>query len=179
MELSNEFLNLPIIKIFVYGTLRKGQRLGFYLNGAEFVGKYYTEGQLMKAENGSVYIDFAYNNVVTIGEVYMVDFFSLQRINHLEVFSGEFPRGYELNVLPIWPLKDKKQFDLNQEEKEWAFFYKRKNHPMKILTGDYIDDFQPIEKLEEILLETKGQLKPIEILEKMRTELSIFESLNF
>lgn len=133
----------------------------------------------MKAENGSVYIDHAYNNVVTIGEVYLVDFYCLQRINHLEVFSGEFPRGYDLNVLPIWKQNHNTDFEFNEEEKQWAFFYKRRNHPIKILTGDFVDDFQAIEELEKILVSSEKIFEPDVLVEQMRKKLSIFESLNF
>ncbi len=176
MEELNNFLKLPVIRIFVYGTLRQQQRLGFYLSGAEYEGRYYTRGQLMKADNGSVYIDFSDTKAITIGEVYYVDFFSLQRINHLEVFSGEFPRGYELNVLPVWKLEGDENKTLEEKNKIYSFFYKIKNYPMKILSGDFSDDFQPIEKLEELLRQTKGSLGADEIIKEMKQKLSIFES---
>lgn len=176
---KEDFFEKPLIKIFVYGTLRKGQRLGFYLNKEKFSGKYYTQGQLMKAQNGSVYIDFAYNNVVTIGEMYYIDFYCLQRINHLEVFSGVFPQGYDLNVIPIWEIPDNKEYSFSNKTKEWAFFFKRRNDPIKILTGDFADDFQPIDVLREMLLKQEKDLKPEVIIKNMQDKLSIFESFIF
>jgi gamma-glutamylcyclotransferase (GGCT)/AIG2-like uncharacterized protein YtfP len=179
MKTAEALLKLPVIKIFVYGTLKKGQRLGFYLNGAKFLGNFYTEGQLMKAQNGSVYIDFAYSNVVTIGEVYYVDFYCLQRINHLEVFSGVFPQGYDLNVLPIWRYEEGKSYSFLKDNSQWAFFYKRKNNPVKILTGNYCDDFEPIDALENILMGSVDKVEPDCIIEEMRKRLSIYESYSF
>ncbi len=178
MKNRNAKLKLPIIKIFVYGTLRKGQRLGFYMDGAKYAGLFYTQGQLFKAQNGSVYIDFDYNNAVTIGEIYYVDFYCLQRINHLELFSGVFPEGYELNVMPVWELKEEKLYDFDDKYKEWAFFYKRRNSPVKILTGDYTDDFRPFEELEKIILSCK-EFNSEDLIIEMRNKLSIFENYNF
>lgn len=177
MENKQAFLQLPLIKIFVYGTLRKEQRLGFYLNQANFLGEYYTEGQLIKGINGNVFIDFSYKNVITVGEVYHVNYYCLQRINHLEVFSGVFPLGYDLNVIPIWKMNDEKQYCFDKSKSEKSFFYKQRNSPIKILTGDYSDDFQPIEELEQLLLNSGGLLQPDSIVEEMQKRLSIFESL--
>ncbi|MBQ5403598.1 MAG: hypothetical protein IIU11_04415, partial [Bacteroidales bacterium] len=56
-----------IIKIFVFGTLLKGQRFDFYMGGSTYGGKYYTRGQLMMAENGSVYIDVTDHTAYTKG----------------------------------------------------------------------------------------------------------------
>ena len=166
---TGDILKKPLIKIFVYGTLRKGERLGFYLEGAQYIGKYYCHGQLMKSENDNVFIDFAYNDAVTIGEVYLVSFYCLQRINHLEVLSGTFPKGYDLNVLDIWQKQDQYTFDKNK--KELAFYYRWKNSSIKILTGDFLDDFVPIEELEELLKSTKEEISDKEILDIMQKKL--------
>ncbi len=178
-NLSKNALYLPLIKIFVYGTLRKNQRLGFYMEGAEYVGKYYTHGQLMKSENDNVYIDFAYNNAVTIGEVYKVNFYCLQRINHLEVLSGTFPKGYDLNVFSVWKHDENKNFNFEEDKKELAFFYKWKNSPTKILTGDFNDDFIAIDELEKVILQFNGEINNQELLQIMQKKLSIFESVTF
>ncbi len=178
MKNSNDILNQRVIKLFVFGTLRKGQRLGFYLNGAKYLGRYYTEGQLVKATNGSVYIDFDFKNVATIGELYEIDFYSLQRINHLETFSGEFPSGYDLNTTPIWAIKDSEKFDFEEKEKELAFFYRRKNNAVKIMTGDYGDDFQPVDRIRELLLDKKTEIASNELVDNLRQQLSIFETLD-
>ncbi len=179
MDYSKEFLYLPIIKIFVYGTLRQNQSLGFYMEGSEFVGKYYTQGQLMKSDNGNVFIDFAYNDAVTIGEVYMVNFYCLQRINHLEVLSGTFPKSYDLDVLPVWELKEKNNYIFEENKKELAFFYKWKNSSVKILTGDYSDDFCPIDELNKLIIESERRPDKEFLLKEMQNKLSIFQNVNF
>jgi gamma-glutamylcyclotransferase (GGCT)/AIG2-like uncharacterized protein YtfP len=178
-EIAN-YLEKPVIKIFVYGTLRKGQRLGFYMEGAKYLGRYYTSGQLMKSENDNVYIDFDYQQAITIGEVYLVNFYCLQRINHLEVLSGTFPKGYDLNILPVWKIEnDNQEYILDNSKREIAFYYKWKNCPVKILTGDFTDDFVAIDELEKILIDKKGEITSDEILDLMKEKLSIFESFNF
>ncbi len=175
---AEDILREPLMKIFVYGTLRKGERLGFYLEGAKYMGKYYCHGQLMKSENDNVFIDFAYNDAVTIGEIYLVSFYCLQRINHLEVLSGTFPKGYDLNVLQVWQKKEE-QYTFDEKTKELAFYYRWKNASVKILTGDFSDDFVPIEELEELLKTTNKEISEKEILEIMQKKLSIFQSINF
>lgn len=176
---DKSILKESLIKIFVYGTLRKGERLGFYLEGAKYIGKFYTHGQLMKSENDNVYIDFAYNDAVTIGEVYLVTFYCLQRINHLEVLSGTFPKGYELNVIPVWKIIEGENYDFNEKYKELTFFYRWKNCSVKITTGNFSDDFVPIDELERILKQNTQVKDSEEILEIMQKKLSIFQSLNF
>jgi len=169
----------PLIKIFVYGTLLQGEKLGFYMDGSEYIGNYYTRGQLMKSSNENVYIDTDYIEAVTYGEVYKVNFACLQRINHLEVLSGTFPKGYELNIKEVWPDKENRFPDFNEDEKELAFFYKWKNCSVKILTGNYKDDFDPISELEKMLLNSSNEITEDMILKQMQKKLSIYESLSF
>ena len=77
----------------------------------------------MKSDNGNVFIDFAYNDAVTIGEVYMVNFYCLQRINHLEVLSGTFPKSYDLDVLPVWELKEKNNYIFEENNYDDLFWH--------------------------------------------------------
>lgn len=138
------------IKVFVFGTLRKGDRLDYYMSGSKYAGKYYTEGQLMKSEIGSAYIDFDEIGVATIGEVYYLNFPGLQRIDHLESNSREFPKGYDLDLTPIWKLTgESKSFNL--ENAEYAFVYKRRNEPKKITSGDWINRCKPVSEIEKYL----------------------------
>jgi len=146
-----ENCNQANIRIFVFGTLRIGERLDFYMDGSKPRGLYYTRGQLMKAENGSVYIDFSFKNAVTIGEFHVVNYYCLQRINHLEAVSGEFPKGYDLSILPIWKLNKSGEFTFADEDKTVAFFYRRRNEPVKILGGDYTLHLDPIKHIGELL----------------------------
>jgi len=139
------------IKIFVFGTLRKKGRLDYYMDGSKYAGKYYTEGQLMKSELGSAYIDFNYKDVASIGELYYINYPGLLRINHLESTSGEFPKGYDLALLPIWKLGEDGKHTYSDEDKSYAFFYKRRNDPIKIMSGDWINRTRPIEEIKKII----------------------------
>ena len=71
--MESNFSN-QLIRIFVFGTLLKGQRFEFYMDGSKYCGKAYSRGQLMMAENGSVYIDVNDHEAYTLGEVYLVDY---------------------------------------------------------------------------------------------------------
>lgn len=142
------------IKVFVFGTLRKGGRLDYYMSGSEYAGKYYAEGQLMKSEIGSAYIDFTKKNVATIGELYYMDFPGLQRIDHLESNSREFPKGYDLDITPIWIfMEGEKKYDIN--EAEYAFVYKRRNEPKEIICGDWIERCKPVNEIKHFLERNK------------------------
>ncbi len=145
-------LRTPNIPLFVFGTLRKGGRLDFYMEGSKFQGMCYTRGQLMKSEIGSAYIDFSDKNAYTIGELYLVDFYCLLRIDHLESTSGEFPAGYDLDILPYWSYSAGREIDFSEEKKSLALFYRRRNEPVKIKCGDWINRKQPIEALEKFLV---------------------------
>jgi gamma-glutamylcyclotransferase (GGCT)/AIG2-like uncharacterized protein YtfP len=136
------------IRIFVFGTLRKGDRLDFYMEGSEFQGKYYTKGQLMLSEMGAAYIDFESSDAVTIGELYKVNYYCLQRIDHLENLSGEFPTGYDIDLLPIWPYDPSKPATFEESSKEIALFYRRRSEPVKIASGDWVNRKKPIVEIE-------------------------------
>lgn len=148
----NNNLTSPNIRLFVFGTLRKGGRLDFYMEGSEFKGMYYTQGQLMKSEMGSAYIEFKYDGAHTIGELYNVNFYCLQRINHLESVSGEFPTGYDIDLIPIWPYDKNKPVDFDESKKELALFYRRRSEPVKIMSGDWVNRTTPIREIEKYLV---------------------------
>lgn len=153
----NNNLTTPNIRIFVFGTLRKGGRLDFYMEGSKFHGMYYTNGQLMKSEMGSAYIEFKYDDAYTLGELYTVNFYCLQRINHLESVSGEFPTGYDIDLVPIWPYNSKGSVDFDQNQKELALFYRRRSEPVKIHSGDWINRTTPIREIEKYLVGERGK----------------------
>ncbi|NOZ35056.1 MAG: hypothetical protein GXO80_07145 [Chlorobi bacterium] len=144
------------VKLFVFGTLRKGGRLDYYTDGSLFAGKHYTEGQLMLSEIGSTYIDFDIKNTATVGELYYMNYSGLLRIDHLESTSGEFPKGYDLDITPIWKLENK-DLDFPETEKSFAFVYKRRNSPVKIKSGDWMQRPQPIEEIKKFLNERDKQ----------------------
>ena len=145
-------LHTPNIRVFVFGTLRKGGRLDFYMEGSKFQGMCYTQGQLMKSEIGSAYIDFADGEAYTIGELYLVNFYCLLRINHLESTSGEFPAGYDLDLIPFWPYTKGETCGFSDEKKSTALFYRRRNDPVKIHCGDWINRKKPVESIEQFLV---------------------------
>jgi gamma-glutamylcyclotransferase (GGCT)/AIG2-like uncharacterized protein YtfP len=138
------------IKVFVFGTLRKRQRLEYYMDGSIFAGMYYTEGQLMKSESGNAYIDFKQKGVATKGELYYMTYSGLLRINHLESTSGEFPKAYDLQIVPIWKQADQK-FDFNPINCTFAFVYKLRNEPEKIDSGDWILQINPLHEIEKFI----------------------------
>ncbi|MCV6636593.1 hypothetical protein [Candidatus Albibeggiatoa sp. nov. NOAA] len=133
---------IPIIRLFVFGTLRVGGRLDYYMEGSSPLGLYYTQGQLMESEIGSAYIDFNEKTAATIGELHQVNYYCLQRIHHLENASGEFPRRYELDLVPIWPYQpylDKDQpedIPFNEDQQMMALCYRRREDS-KVPSGDW------------------------------------------
>lgn len=138
------------IKLFVFGTLRKGGRLDYYTDGSKFAGKYYTEGQLMLSEIGSAYIDFEIKNNAVIGELYYMNYSGLLRIDHLESTSGEFPKAYDLDIAPVWKLKDKPN-NFSNKDKSLAFIYKRRNSPLKIHSGDWLKRKNPLFEIKKYI----------------------------
>ena len=162
--------------MFVFGTLREGGRLDYYMDGSINAGCYYTEGQLMKSELGSAYIDFNENGVATFGELYYINYPGLQRIDHLESTSGEFPKGYDLDLLPIWEKKEGEEFTFDESKKSYAFFYKRRNDPIKILSGDWVQRPKPVIEIGRLLKEkSTTKVSPEELIEYMKKYLNVVE----
>ncbi len=165
-----------IIRIFVFGTLLKGARLDYYMGGSVYQGSFYTQGQLMMAENGSVYIDFKAKDTFTRGEVYLVDYNCLRRINHLETASGEFPKGYDLDMIPVWDLEKNPDYNFNQENSMPAFFYRRRNEPRKITSGYYGNFREPIFVLGDFLKkENEKELNENDVIEFMQPVMKTLE----
>ncbi len=108
----NNFI-IPNIRLFVFGPLRKGGNIDFFMEGGTPFGLYYTEGQLMRTPSGTYYIDFDKKNVATVGELYHVNYYCLQRINYMSELPQEFPKSYELDITPVWLYED--------EQKEFTF----------------------------------------------------------
>jgi gamma-glutamylcyclotransferase (GGCT)/AIG2-like uncharacterized protein YtfP len=144
------------VKLFVFGTLRKRGRLDYYTDGSKYAGKYYTEGQLMLSENGSAYIDFDTKNTIVIGELYYMNFSGLLRIDHLESTSGEFPKGYDLHIAPIWKLKDTAD-KFSEKDMSLAFVYKRRNTPLKIHSGDWLQRPNPLKEIKKFLYQRNNE----------------------
>ncbi len=164
--MTNNKNDFPI-KLFVFGTLRKGARLDYYTDGSKYAGKYYTEGQLMLAENGSAYIDFDKKNTAVIGELYYMNLSGLLRIDHLESTSGEFPKGYDLHVIPVWELHGTPS-GFSEENSSLAFVYKRRNEPLAIASGDWLKRPRPLKEIKKILDTKEAEfIKPEDLLAKI------------
>ena len=145
-------LIIPNIRLFVFGTLRVGGRLDYYMEGSSPLGLYYTRGQLMESENGSAYVDFNEKDAATIGELHHINYYCLQRINHLESNWGEFPKGYDLGIMPIWIYDQEKGFNFDENQKTSAFCYLRRG-TSKIKGGDWMNRKKPIEEIGRLLRE--------------------------
>ena len=147
----------PNIPLFVFGTLRVGGRLDYYMEGSTPNGLFYTEGQLMESENGSAYIDFSQTQAATIGELHYINYFCLQRINHLESTWGEFPKAYDLGLIPIWNMVSNEAYEFNEQTQTLALCYKRRE-AARILSGDWTLRKNPIEEIGRFLSEETDKM---------------------
>lgn len=145
-------LSVPNIRIFIFGTLRKGCKFEYYMEGSSPLGLYYTRGQLMESTIGSAYIDFDDKDARTVGELYHVNYYCLQRIHHLENTSGEFPKGYDLDLLPVWVYnQEETDYTFNEAEQLWALFYKRRNKATPVPGGDWLYKKDTLFEIERYL----------------------------
>jgi len=146
-------LVIPNIRLFIFGTLRKGGKFEYYMEGSSPLGLYYTRGQLMESTIGSAYINFESPTSKTIGELHHVNYYCLQRINHLENTSGEFPKGYDLDLIPVWPYHADAENTFSEEERLLAFFYKRRGStPLAVAGGDWLKRKDTLSEIERLLL---------------------------
>ncbi|OQW90473.1 MAG: hypothetical protein BWK79_19775 [Beggiatoa sp. IS2] len=129
-------LRFSNIRLFVFGTLRTGGELDYYMEGSSLLGLYYTRGQLMESANGSAYVDFSVEHAKTVGELHHINFYCLQRINYLEITWSEFPKGYELTLVPVWVCDGSTTPTFNEEQKSIALCYKRRENT-KVCSGDW------------------------------------------
>ncbi|BAA29921.1 gamma-glutamylcyclotransferase family protein [Pyrococcus horikoshii] len=73
------------VRIAVYGTLRKGKPLHWYLKGAKFLGEDWIEGYQLYFE----YLPYAVKGKGKLKvEVYEVDKETFERINEIEIGTG-------------------------------------------------------------------------------------------
>ena len=151
------FLSKNNIRIFVFGTLREGERLDYYMEGSESQGLYYTEGQLMESENGSAYIDYNAKKVATMGELHFINYYCLRRIDHLESNWGDFPKAYDLILIPIWKYNDHKRISFNKTDAEVAFCYSRRT-TRKVLSGDWKKRINVIQEIDRYLKTNKKDI---------------------
>jgi len=146
-------MRIPNIRLFVFGSLRVGGKLDYFMEGSSPLGLYYTRGQLMESSMGSAYIDFDTQNSGTIGELHHVNYYCLQRINYLEFTSAEFPKGYELSLIPVWVYEESMDMldsSFHEDLKTMAFCYRRRENS-KVASGDWINRKSPIEEIGHFL----------------------------
>jgi gamma-glutamylcyclotransferase (GGCT)/AIG2-like uncharacterized protein YtfP len=147
-------LRIPNIRLFVFGTLRVEGKLDYYMEGSSPLGLYYTQGQLMESANGSAYINFEDVGTGTIGELHHVNYYCLQRINHLEITWNEFPKRYDLSLIPVWSYQGQSVETLTypDETKTMALCYKIRE-ASKVESGDWINRKNVIEAVGNFLKE--------------------------
>ena len=115
------------MKVFVYGTLRKGLAWHSLIKNSEFIGEAKTKDKYcLYAEN----IPFLFKDeeVSKIkGEVYEVDELTLKNLDKLE--------GH-----PNWYYREEVSIILNTEKEiiAWVYFYP-KPCGKKIISGDFLD----------------------------------------
>lgn len=146
-------MRIPNIRLFVFGSLRVGGSLDYFMEGSSPLGLYYTQGQLMESSMGSAYINFEATGAGTIGELHHVNYYCLQRINYLEFTSAEFPKGYELSLIPVWVYEE--SIDMSNPHfqeglRTMAFCYRRRENS-KVASGDWINRKSPIEEIGHFL----------------------------
>ena len=149
-------LVIPNIRLFIFGTLREGCRLDYYMQGSSPHGIYYTKGQLMESSKGSAYIDFSKKESATIGELHHVNYDCLRRIHHLENISGEFPKAYEITLVSVWNYQENDKFEFNKDSKSYAFCYKRKEST-PIMSGDWKKRKIVLDEIFRLLTEEKNR----------------------
>ena len=100
-------------KLFVYGTLKRGYHNNFYLEGSKFIGEDLTVNKYFMAVSG--YIPFVFEDWMEHefkgfikGEVYLVDSFTLKKIDRLENHPYDYRR---------------KKVKLKRFGEAWLYFY--------------------------------------------------------
>jgi len=152
-------LVIPNIRMFIFGTLRKGCKFDYYMEGGSPLGLYYTRGMLLESETGSAYIDSSISDHRTIGELYHVNYFCLQRIHHLENTSGEFPKGYDLALVPVWKLKNNGESQFSEEEKTIALFYRRRGSmSIPVPEGDWTKRKDTLQEIYSLLSQETSRI---------------------
>ena len=156
------------IPIFIYGTLRETGKYSFYLARYSDTKKEkkLKNFSLHELEDGNFYIKFnkAPDSFVK-GELYVVDFATLQMINHLELDSGAFSKRYELVLA----------YDKKNPNK--SFFYFAIKEDRKIKNGDALKEKNIVQYLAKMLSsETKTPWLKNRLIEDITYE---FEDTNY
>ena len=172
METNLDKLN---IRIFVFGTLRKGDRLDYYMEGSKSSGVHYTKGQLMESENGSAYIDFNGQEVATIGELHTINYFCLQRIDHLESNWGDFPKAYDLSIIPVWEYSYNNKMTFDTEKATLAFCYTRRN-ARKVVSGDWKHRTNVMLEIGRLIKASNKEITENEVIQHINNYIKTYET---
>ena len=147
-KLDGTQLSNAVIPLWVYGSLRNGQKFDFYLmGGAHKIGDYNFKGAIIETELGDWHLDISFKDEIAKGELYCIDICCLLRIFHLENESGSFRKKYELYAAKVTSK------DGNKCVPALYFDIKRKK---KIDGGDVSTRKNTMTKLMEFLKDNKN-----------------------
>lgn len=116
--------------LFVYGTLKKGQRANRYLSTSEFIGNATTKDSIFDMQSNQGLYPFAFlngNNRIS-GEIYSVP---MDELKFLDMYEGYSPDGKGLY------LRDEFNYVLDDGKEIKAIMYYQKSnvHNLKNLTN--------------------------------------------
>ncbi|MFV0576388.1 MAG: gamma-glutamylcyclotransferase [Vibrio sp.] len=109
-------------RVFVYGTLRRGESNHFLLENSEFLGDYMTEDRFNLFSLGP-YPAAIEGNSPLIGEVYLVDDATLAKLDIVE----DYPIEYDRKLIPtsfgdawIYLYQDKSELTKQLSSGDWC-----------------------------------------------------------
>ena len=105
-----EEATMMIDRVFVYGTLKKGQANERFLDGAQFLGNAWTTRNGWNLVDLGAFPAMTYGHSQVKGEVYRVDWDHMQDLDRLE----SFPDLYTRNVIHV-------TLDDGSEVSAWAY----------------------------------------------------------
>ena len=103
-------------------------------------------------------------------------------IEEVLVIMGVHPKSgdeeLQAIVFPNYEALDEyfleKKINFSTEHNLYAFYYRRKNKPVKILTGDFNDDFSTLEELKNLIISNKD-IDTETIIKHMLIKMSIWD----
>ncbi|EDM22925.1 gamma-glutamylcyclotransferase [Caminibacter mediatlanticus TB-2] len=117
------------MKIFVYGSLKKGKKLSYYLKNAKFLGEAITckpYPLILSKSKWYPYLLEKNDGFKIKGEVYEIDFKTLKKLDRLEEAPFYYYRRKICVILN------------NKKTKSWCYF---KRKPIKYKKRDLLREF--------------------------------------